>query len=67
MRSQLYQLLLDELDSKLLEFEEFSNCVETMEELPRDETWANTSPTISLHALLGLEDSQTIRLKGRIK
>ena len=67
MKSQLYQLLLDESDSKLLESDEFSNCVETVEELPGDETWANTPPTISLHALLGLEDSQTMRLKGRIK
>ena len=34
MRSQLYQLLLDELEDKLLESDEFLHCVESTEELP---------------------------------
>ena len=67
MKSQLYRILLEELEGKTPDKEKLSNCLESMEELTRVEDDNEAKPIISLHALLGLEDSQTMRIKGTIK
>ena len=67
MKSQLYQLLMDEGDSGLPNSEEFVDCVESIDELPKKEGDGNLKTVISLHALLGTGDSQTMRVKDHIK
>ena len=67
MRSKLYQLLVEEPDDLNVESEEFSDCLETLEGMPFDEPGKNPQPVISLHALLGTEGSQTMRIQGVIK
>ena len=65
-RSQLYQLLVEDCDSNE-EPEIFSDCVETMEENVGKGEEMVTIHTISVQALLGSENCQTMRLQGRIK
>ena len=67
MRSQLYQLLLEKPNDKLAEHEEFSDCIETMDEVVEDAAGVTNALVISLHALFGLEDSQTMRITSQIK
>ena len=55
MRSQLYQLLLDEAEEKSPKFEEFKDYLETMEEVHNEEFQAYHKLIIYLKALLGLE------------
>ena len=66
-RSQLYQLLMEDGEGGLPDPEEFVDCVESIEELPNDAGNDNLPTIISLHALLGTDDSQTMRVKGYIK
>ena len=54
MKSQLYQILLEEPKGKTTDKEEFSDCLESMEELTKVEDDNVAKPIISFHALLGL-------------
>ena len=63
-RSQLYQLLVEDIDDKEGEAEEFIDCSDSMEELGQN---VGDQPTISLHALIGTNDYQTMRMQGKIK
>ena len=65
-RSQLYQLLVDKSEENSQEVEEFIDYVTNLEETG-EEGGNPQKPIISLHAMLGIDDSQTIRLQGRIK
>ena len=62
MRSQLYQLLVDENEEVGKELEEFSNYLDTPESMNIEEVEKDDSPVISLHTLFGIGDLQTMRL-----
>ena len=61
VRSKLYQLLVEETGEKKAEFEEFTDCLKTMETNGED---AGTLHAISLHTLVGTEDHHAMRLQG---
>ena len=65
----MYQLLVEEPDDKEENVEEFTNCLETMEEgqYKKAEVSSDKQPTIYLHALVGTNDFQTMRMKESIK
>ena len=67
VRSKLYQLLVEDTVEKEVEFEEFADCVDTMELMGGNGKDVGTLHAISLHALVGTEDHHTMRLEGRIK
>ena len=67
MRSQLYQLLVEDNEEMGTEPEEFSDCLETLEGMNTEEVEKDAPPVISLHALFGTGDLQTMRLQGHIK
>ena len=49
------------------DIEEFLDCVDNLEEMGQKEDVDDHHPTISLHALLGTEGCQTMRIIGKIK
>ena len=67
VKSRLYQLLVEDTGQKEAEFEEFADCVDTLEPMGGNGEDVGTLHAISLHALVGTEDHHTIRLEGRIK
>ena len=67
IRSQLYHILIDDTTANEGEPEEFQDCMDSMEEGEHKEDSEVISPTISLHALLGVEGCQTMRIMGKIK
>ena len=67
LRSQLYQLLVDEPDDIEGEPEEFLDCVDRPKELTLKEESESGSPVISLHVFCGTKECQTIRVLGKIK
>ena len=58
---------MEEIDEKEGEVEEFSDYIKQMEELRTKDGEVIEQPAISLHALLGTNDCQTMRMKGKIK
>ena len=67
MRSQLYQLLVEGMDDKEGETEEFADCVENLDDLGTTNEETGGLHAISLHALWGTEGHQTMRMIGKIK
>ena len=67
VKSQLYQLLTEETVAKEAEMEEFADCMDTMEEPGMNGEESGTLHAISLHAVVGTEDQQTMCMKGRVK
>ena len=67
VRSQLYQLLMEDMDDKEGEVEEFVDCRENIKELGATKEDTGALHTISLHALVGTEGHQTMRMTGKIK
>ena len=67
VRSQLYQILLEDFEGKERKHEEFADCVDTLKdgEIAKEESGA--LHTISIHALVGTEGPHTMRLRGKIK
>ena len=67
MRSQLYQILVEDTVEKGVDLEEFMDYEDSMED-PRDNREVIGSiHAISLHALVGNKGHQTIRMVGKIK
>ena len=66
VKSQLYQILLEDNEDSNQEEEVFTDCVETMEDTlqVRDDS---QQLVISLHAMLGTGNTQTMRLQGKLK
>ena len=64
-RSQLYQLLVED-SAEVCQEEEFADCSDTLEELGNDSK-ENHNTVISLHAVFGTVDCQTMRKYGKIK
>ena len=67
VRSQLYQLLIDERDNNLNDPETFVDYFDSLKENSSEKNDGNPKTMISFHALLVIEDSQTMRIKGYIK
>ena len=67
VRSQLYHILMDTPSGKDLETDEFMDCVDNMEEMENMAKEEEGHPVLSLHALLGANGYQIMRLQGRIK
>ena len=67
IRSQLYHILVEDTDKEEKEPEEFLDCVDNMDEMGQKEDADDHHSTISLHALLGTEGCQTMRIIGKIK
>ena len=67
IKSQLYQILIDEPEANEGEPEEFLDCVDSLEAGDQKEDKDGLKPTISLHALMGTEGCQTMRVLGKIK
>ena len=67
VKSQFYQILLEDMEDQAGGIEEFTDCVENVEELGVTKEEIGTLHTISLHALLGTEGHQTMRMLGKIK
>ena len=66
VKSQLYQMLVEEADDNSPEGEVFADCVETLED-NKDGKEEDQQPVISLHGIFGTGDSHTMRLQGKIK
>ena len=66
VKSQLYQMLVEEPEEHQRENEIFTDCIDTLYEVAKsgDEV---PKPLVSLYAMLGTKDSQTMRLQGRTK
>ena len=64
VKSQLYQLLINNKDSNEEEPEVFSDCVEHIEEMVNKEEEGATLHTISLQAYWGTENCQTNETAG---
>ena len=62
MRSQLSQLLVERIEDMVPEPEEVPENLETKKELQFEEPKNHQLPVISLHALLGIGDPQTLRI-----
>ena len=56
IRSQLYQLLVEENEEVGKEPEEFFDCLDTLESMNTEEVEKDALPMISLHALFGTGD-----------
>ena len=56
VKSQLYQLLVEERDDNPQEREVFVDCVETLEDTKEGKK-EDHQPVISLHAIFGTKDS----------
>ena len=67
VRSQLYQIFMEDLKGNTDEPEVFSKCVDSLEELAVKGEEVTTLHTISLQALWGTENYNTMRMQGRIK
>ena len=67
VRSQLYQLLVEDGDALLNELGPINELVETSDKGIGTEVEDGLKLVISLHALLGTGDSQTMRPRGKIK
>ena len=67
MKSQLYQLLIEDEDGSFGGAEEVVDYRETRDIIPDELNVDGLNPMIFLHALLGTCDSQTIRVQGCIK
>ena len=67
IRSQLYHNLVENTDEIRTEQEEFLDCMEEIDDVDRKEGTECYNPTISLHALIGTDGCQTMRLIGKIK
>ena len=67
LKSQLYHMLVESDVDTEAEIEEFSDCVESLEEVAGEQSNEGERPIISLHALVGTDGYQTMRLQGRIK
>ena len=67
VKSQLYHILVDNSLDKDMETDEFMDCVEHMEEMEAAAKEEEVRPVISLHAMLGTNGYQTMRLHGKIK
>ena len=66
VRSQLYNMLVDERIKNFQNGEEFNDCVKTLEEVGEEPKEAQQT-VISLYAMMETRDSQTMRLYGKIK
>ena len=67
VRSQLYQLLVEDGEELLHDMDQNMGTGEITETIAGNEAEEGLKPVISLHALLGTGDSQTMRLQGKIK
>ena len=67
VKSQLYNILVDNHNSSEAETEEFLDCVDSMEEMDTMPVEADTRPAISLHAMIGTVGYQTMRIQGKVK
>ena len=66
-RSQLYQLLVNDMDEQYAEYADYTREEEVKEEPTSDDLNGGLKTIISLHALLGTGNSQTMRVQGKIK
>ena len=66
VKSQLYQILVEKADDSMQEGDVFTDCAKTLADIKEDKE-EDQQPIISLHAILGTGDSQTMRLQGKIK
>ena len=66
VRSQLYQLLIEDEEERSTDVEHTTGVVENTDE-GYNEAEDGLKPVISLHALLGTGDYQTMRLRGKVK
>ena len=67
LRSQLYQLLTEDPDDGMGGLEDIVDCRDKLTGEMQKEGDEDSSPVISLHALMGTEGCQTMRVMGRIK
>ena len=67
MKSQLYQLLVEDGDEQIFETAEALNSGVDIQEVVEEESSTNIPHVISLNALSGMGDAQTMRIRGRIK
>ena len=67
LRSQLYHMLLESETSTEADVEEFSDCVESLEDLSSAQQGEGDKAVVSLHALVGIDGYQTMRVQGKIK
>ena len=67
IRSQLYHILIDQVEEVEGDLEEFLDCTETLEDEGHKDSSEGYNTIISLHALMGTEGCQTMRLMGKIK
>ena len=62
LKSQLYHMLVESELGNEADIEEFSDCVDSLEELGSSQASELDKPIISLHALFGTASYQTMRV-----
>ena len=67
VRSQIYQILVKDLEAKEGEMEKYIDCPDTLEELGSNVEEFGALHTISMQALIGTDGHQTMRLTGKVK
>ncbi|OMO62221.1 Retrotransposon gag protein [Corchorus olitorius] len=67
VKAQLYQMFLEETTGPSTDSEAYVDCADFIEETGQTSTDAETTPIITLHALLGCKGPQTMSIAGKIK
>ena len=67
IRFMFYHILVEDSEDRESEHEVFLDCEDNLEGLGHKDECDGHNPTISLHALTGIEGYQTMRIMGRIK
>ncbi|OMP06167.1 hypothetical protein COLO4_08297 [Corchorus olitorius] len=66
IKAQLYQMFMEETTDPSID-DSYVDCIEFIDDTGQTATDAETTPVISLHALLGCVGPQTMQIAGKIK